>query len=75
MFSKKPGQPLDSGMRSVASGATFSVVGADVTIRGDIDASADLHVDGNVTGDLSCARLVQGEGSRIEGSTSKMPGT
>ena len=48
--------------------STFSVIGADVTIRGDIEASADLHVDGSVLGDLVCASLVQGETSRIEGA-------
>jgi cytoskeletal protein CcmA (bactofilin family) len=51
-----------------ANGATFSVIGTDVTIRGDIEASADLHVDGVVLGDLTCANLVQGEASRIEGA-------
>jgi cytoskeletal protein CcmA (bactofilin family) len=51
-----------------ASGSTFSVIGTDVTIRGDVEASADLHVDGTVLGDLACANLVQGEGSRIEGA-------
>ncbi|MXO88633.1 bactofilin family protein [Alteraurantiacibacter aestuarii] len=51
-----------------SSGATFSVIGADVTIKGDVEASADLHVDGTVTGDLSCASLVQGESSLIEGA-------
>ena len=50
------------------SNATFSVLGPDVTIKGDIEASADLHVDGHITGDLSCASLVQGETSRIEGN-------
>jgi cytoskeletal protein CcmA (bactofilin family) len=48
--------------------STFSVFGADVTIRGDIEASADLHIDGAVIGDLVCASLVQGETSRIEGA-------
>lgn len=48
-------------------GGTFSVIGPDVTIRGDIQASVDLHVDGKVTGNIECASLVQGEGSRIEG--------
>lgn len=69
MFSKKPAtSDLSSGARSVANGSTFSVLGTDVAIRGDIQASADLHVDGSVTGDISCARLVQGEASRIEGA-------
>lgn len=67
MFSKKPGTGPAAGVR-MANSSTFSVIGADVTIRGDISASADLHVDGTIAGDLTCARLVQGEASRIEGA-------
>ena len=48
-------------------GSTFSVIGSDITIRGNIEATVDLHVDGKVIGDISCASLVQGEGSLIEG--------
>ncbi len=58
---------MRSPVRPVAS-STFSVIGADVAIKGDIEASADLHVDGSVVGDLVCASLVQGETSRIEGA-------
>jgi cytoskeletal protein CcmA (bactofilin family) len=49
------------------SNSTFSVIGADVSIKGDVSASADLHVDGTVEGDIACASLVQGETSRIIG--------
>jgi len=52
----------------MAGDSTFSVIGADVTIKGDVSASADLHVDGRVEGDIHCASLVQGESSTIEGS-------
>jgi len=48
-------------------GSTFSVFGADVAIKGSIEASADLHVDGAVEGDVACTALVQGESSSIEG--------
>ena len=69
MFSRKPEERLPLGApRPVASSSTFSVIGADVVIKGDISASADLHVDGTVEGDIACASLVQGETSRIEGS-------
>ena len=51
----------------MANGSTFSVIGADVAIKGNVEASADLHVDGVVEGDLVCTSLVQGESSRIEG--------
>ncbi|WP_242447505.1 bactofilin family protein [Aurantiacibacter aquimixticola] len=47
--------------------STFSVIGPDVTIRGNIEATVDLHVDGKVVGDIACASLVQGESSRVEG--------
>ena len=70
MFSKKSAPRAANGAPQMASnaGSTFSVIGTDVTIRGDIAATADLHVDGAVEGDISCASLVQGEGSRIEGA-------
>ena len=60
-------------------GSTFSVLGTDVTIRGDVEASADLHVDGKVIGNIECASLVQGEESHIEGEikaeTARLSGT
>ena len=70
MFSKKPEHgTMPAAPRPVASGgSTFSVIGPDVTIRGDIEANADLHVDGKVIGDLTCTSLVQGETSSIEGN-------
>ena len=37
----------------MASGSTFSVIGADVVIKGDIAATADLHVDGTIEGVVS----------------------
>lgn len=74
MFSKKSAdQPYSQsaeGNRTMASrggSSTFSVLGSDLTITGDIAASADLHIDGTVRGDIACASLVQGETSVIEG--------
>lgn len=54
-------------MRGGNGGSTFSVIGPDVVIRGNIEATVDLHVDGKVHGDIACASLVQGDGSLIEG--------
>lgn len=48
--------------------STFSVLGADLTISGDIKASADLHIDGSVEGDIACSSLVQGETSTVKGA-------
>jgi cytoskeletal protein CcmA (bactofilin family) len=54
--------------RAPASGSTFSVIGSDVVIKGDVTATVDLHVDGRIEGDIQCASLVQGEGSHVEGA-------
>lgn len=70
MFSKKPDEyaPSSQPVARPMGGSTFSVIGSDVTIKGDVSASVDLHVDGRIEGDIQCASLVQGEGSHIEGA-------
>ncbi len=70
MFSKSSKKPDNASPFSQggAKGATFSVFGADVVITGDVLASVDLHVDGRVEGDVTCASLVQGAASHIIGS-------
>lgn len=55
--------PARGGVQS-----TFSVLGADVVVTGNIAASVDLHLDGRVEGDISCATLVQGRDSVIQGA-------
>jgi len=52
----------------MSGNSTFSVIGSDVTIKGDVHASVDLHVDGTIDGDIQCASLVQGEASVINGA-------
>ena len=60
--------PMGTKMATGARNTTFSIIGSDVVITGNISASVDLHVDGQIEGDLKCASLVQGEGSAIRGS-------
>lgn len=68
MFSKKPAlSPGNQGARTMAS-STFSVFGADIRIKGDVAASADLHIDGKIEGDVTCTSLVQGETGEIHGA-------
>lgn len=61
------------------SNSSFSVIGSDISIKGDISASADLHVDGTIEGDIVCDSLVQGESSRIcgaiEAETARLSGS
>jgi cytoskeletal protein CcmA (bactofilin family) len=72
MFSKKPqNKPVNPSRSPVVNrvaGSTFSVFGADTTIKGDVHASADLHIDGRIEGDVACTSLVQGESSEVVGA-------
>lgn len=45
----------------------FSVIGPDMVVTGDVRATADLHIDGSIEGDVHCGNLVQGTESRIVG--------
>ena len=87
MFSKSKPTPASESVPSpavpakMATGArhtTFSIIGSDVAITGNVAASVDLHVDGKIEGDLKCANLVQGEASEIKGAviaeTAKLAG-
>ena len=67
MFQKKPA-PTARSATDAMSGSTFSVFGADTVIKGDVAATADLHIDGRIEGDISCAALVQGERSEVIGA-------
>lgn len=52
----------------MAAGSTFSVLGPDIAINGDLAAAADLHLDGKIKGDIRCAALAQGEASEVTGN-------
>ena len=68
MFSKKPESAEWPAASSTMAGSTFSVLGPDIAVNGDLTAKMDLHLDGRVNGDLSCAALVQGEASEVTGT-------
>ena len=58
-----PPQSSSSGKRGM-----FSVLGPDVIVTGNVTATADLHIDGRVEGDVKCGTLAQGSESQIFGS-------
>jgi cytoskeletal protein CcmA (bactofilin family) len=59
---------LDEPSPSVGEQPIFSVIGADIVVTGNIEASVDLHIDGRVEGDVRCKTLILGEASTIMGN-------
>ncbi len=45
-----------------------SMIGADIVVTGNIEASVDLKVEGRVVGDVRCTTLVLGDKSCVQGS-------
>ena len=50
------------------SGGTFSYIGGEMTVTGDIATDSELHLDGKVVGDVSCGALTQGESGEVRGN-------
>ena len=53
---------------SGSSGSSFSIIGDGIVITGNIESKVDLHIDGEVIGDVKCLSLVQGPSSKIKGA-------
>jgi cytoskeletal protein CcmA (bactofilin family) len=51
----------------VGERAQPSVIGPDLTIMGDLTSKGEVHVDGEVQGDVYATHVVVGEGARITG--------
>lgn len=60
--------PIANTGANVGKRGLFSVLGPDVVLTGNLSATADLHIDGRIDGDVSCAALVQGAESLIAGN-------
>ncbi len=68
MFSRTKKDPQGTIARSARRGASFSVIGADAAIVGNLVTSENLQVNGRVEGDVRCGGLHQGPTGIIAGN-------
>ncbi len=60
---------MDVGVQQeTLENAPSSVIGADITVTGDIEATVDLLIEGRVNGNVRCQTLLLGESSSIKGN-------
>jgi len=64
--SRPPLQARTSHSREL-SGTGPSLIGEDLTITGNIVSKGEVHVDGEVQGDINCVSLIVGEKAQING--------
>jgi cytoskeletal protein CcmA (bactofilin family) len=61
--------PLSDRARSGESGKIeASTIGEDLVITGNVDSKGEIHLQGNVCGNVSCVALVLGENAKLEGN-------
>lgn len=58
---------MDENAQPIEDNPT-TVIGPDIKIIGNLEASGDLKIEGNVEGDVRCRRLIVGDGGTIRGS-------
>jgi cytoskeletal protein CcmA (bactofilin family) len=73
MMARGEGQAMFSKSGKAAgapgrSSGTFSYLGGEVTVTGDISTDSELHLDGKVLGDISCGSLTQGQSGEVRGN-------
>lgn len=62
MFNKNERPTTRSG------NGTMSFLGAEVTVTGNIEGQGNLHIDGRVDGDVTCATLIVGNSGQVNGN-------
>jgi cytoskeletal protein CcmA (bactofilin family) len=51
-----------------SSSLSISTISEDLTITGSVTSQGELHLDGQVQGDVHCVALVLGENAQLEGN-------
>ena len=60
---------MDTSTRAPESGTlSISTIGEELTITGNVTSKGELHLHGQVQGDIRCVALVLGENARFEGN-------
>ena len=60
---------MDTSARAEdSSSLSISTVSEDLTITGNVELKGELHINGQVQGDVRCVALVLGENAQLEGN-------
>jgi cytoskeletal protein CcmA (bactofilin family) len=66
-FTERPATYASKSLGPSASKMVPSIIGEDLTIRGNITSKGELQVDGEIEGDIHCGSLLLGDTSKVTG--------
>lgn len=68
MFAKNKTEGQLAPLRQQRRTGSFSVLGADVVVTGDVVTTDSLQINGTIRGDIKCGTLHQGASGTVTGS-------
>jgi cytoskeletal protein CcmA (bactofilin family) len=66
-FTERPATYASKSPGPSASKMVPSIIGEDLTIRGNVTSKGEVQVDGQIEGDVRCGSLLLGDKSRVNG--------
>jgi len=67
-FTERPATYASKSPGPSASKMVPSIIGEDLTIRGNVISKGEIQVDGEIEGDIRCGSLLLGDKSKVTGS-------
>ena len=67
-FTERPAAYASKSPGPSASTMVPSIIGEDLTIRGNVTSKGELQVDGEIEGDIRCGSLLLGDKPKVTGS-------
>ena len=66
-FTERPATYASKGPGPSASKMVPSIIGEDLTIRGNVTSKGEIQVDGEIEGDIRCGSVLLGDKSKVTG--------
>ena len=67
-FTERPATYASKSPGPSASKMVPSIIGEDLTIRGNITSKGEIQIDGEIEGDIRCGSLLIGDKAQVKGS-------
>ena len=67
-FTERPATYASKSLGPSASKMVPSIIGEDLTIRGNVTSKGEIQVDGEIEGDIRCGSLLLGDKCKVTGS-------
>ena len=66
-FTERPATYPSKSLGPSASKMVPSIIGEDLTIRGNVTCKGEIQIDGEIEGDIRCSSLLLGDKSKVTG--------